>query len=73
MVRYVDFRDNGFKRLHEISEALPIGVIEVPEIRSGGFLASKHDIVLEESRREVVKTVDEIFLKAGESVESDFF
>ena len=73
VVWYVDFRDDIFKFLHEIPQALSISMVEIPEIRGGGFLTSKHDIILKESRREVVKTADGVLLEAGEPVESDPF
>ena len=73
VVWYVDLRDDIFKILHEIPQALPISVVEIPEIRGGDFLTSKHDIVLKESRREVVKAADGVLLEASEPVESNSF
>ena len=73
VVWYVDLRDERFKLLHEIPQALPISVVKIPEIRGGGFLTSKHDIVLEESRREVVKAAGGVLLEASEPVESNSF
>ena len=45
VVWYVDFRDDGLELFHKVPQALPIGMVEIPEIRSGGFLSSKHDII----------------------------
>ena len=73
MIWYVYFRDNGFELLHKISQALSVRVVEIPKIRGGGFLSSEHDVAFEESRRDVVKTINRVLLKTGEPVESDTF
>ena len=73
MIWYVYFRDDGFELLHKISQALSIRVVEIPEIRGGGFLSGEHDVVFQESHREVVKTINGVLLKTGEPVKSDAF
>ena len=66
-------QNNRFELFHKIPQALPICVVEILEIRGGGLLPSEHDVIFEESRREVVKTINGVLLKTGEPVESDTF
>ena len=69
----VDLRDDGFELLHELPEALPISMSEVPKVYGGSFLVSEHDVVLEKGRREVMEAVDGVFLETSELVEGRSF